>query len=161
MRETLSYNSSSLHLYFNSLCIFYVLITPRVGGTIFFIVCSFNKLIYWFTSQIAKCVIQPSEGQSLTTTFRINCSGWSSSCSRPSAYEFQYTLQNGLHGILHKGNMSSFSTILIHGISTIVTTIRFVNGTAIKQELDVLVRAAKCSFCELWAWYVWILIVYI
>ena len=41
VRETLSYDSLSFHLFFNSLCILDALITPRVGETIFLIVCSF------------------------------------------------------------------------------------------------------------------------
>ena len=86
------------------------------------------------------CAIEPSEGQSLKTIFNINCNGWNSSSSSPLRYEFWYTLQSGLHGLLYKGNMSSFQTVLIHAISTVRALISDDNGTAVDKELNVSVR---------------------
>ena len=100
----------------------------------------FVSAFYMCSYLTGSCTVEPSEGQSLDTIFNITCSGWNSSDASPIIYEFQYTLQNSLHGILYKGNMSSFLTVLICGISTIKTVITDVNGTVIETEVNILVR---------------------
>ena len=87
-----------------------------------------------------KCTIEPTEGQSLNTTFNITCSAWNSPNSSPLTYEFGYTLQNGLRAILYQGNTNSFHTVLIRAISTIKTSIRDANRTLMEKELNVSVR---------------------
>lgn len=94
-------------------------------------------------SQTGSCTIEPSVGHSLNTTFNINCSGWNS-LYPPLRYEFRYTLQNGLHGLLYKGHKGVYRTVLIRGISAIKALVIDSNGIAKEFQLNVSVRVLFC-----------------
>ncbi|KAJ7382454.1 hypothetical protein OS493_034891 [Desmophyllum pertusum] len=93
------------------------------------------------------CAIEPSEGQSLNTTFNITCFGWNSSHS-PLRYEFLYTLQNGLRGVLYQGSEGVYRTVLISTISVIEALVIDVNGNTKEVKLNVSVHSPSEQTCK-------------
>ena len=91
------------------------------------------------------CSITPSNGISLRTSFKLNCSDWESD-SNPLSYRFQYQLQNGLHGLLYDGSNSSVSSWLPSGNFSwnytvkINVTVTDTNGVSATFQLSVQVQ---------------------
>ena len=92
-----------------------------------------------------KCSITPSNGISLRTSFKLNCSDWESD-SNPLSYRSQYQLQNGLHGLLYDGSNSSVSSWLPSGnlswnyTVNVNVTVTDKNGVFATVQLSVQVK---------------------
>ena len=91
------------------------------------------------------CSITPSNGISLRTSFKLNCSDWESD-SNPLSYRFQYQLQNGLHGLLYDGSNSIVSSWLPSGNFSwnytvkVNVTVTDTNGVSATFQLSVQVQ---------------------
>lgn len=94
------------------------------------------------------CHITPSNGSSLSTSFRITCSNWTA--DGPLMFKFQYQLENGFHGVAYHGRNNSISTLLPSGNPSsnynehVKATISSLYGS-VKVHLDVQVLFYKTS----------------